>query len=81
MTARIKFEDLQGKPLGYVDQKGDKLVGSNKSMEFVIDDFMNIRPDADSEEFLKYYGTPSGRASYLFSKLVDSDDDKTEYPE
>lgn len=81
MTARIKFEDMQGKPLGYVDQKGDKLVPSNKSMEFLVDDFMDLRPDADAETFLKYYGNPDRRASYVFSKLVDSDDDTSTYPE
>lgn len=80
MSARIKFETLTGKPSGFVDLQGDKVVGSNSQMEFLIEDFYDLREDASAQDFIDYYGNPKRKTSFLYSKLVDSEDDTTNYP-
>ena len=81
MTARIKFEDLDGNPLGFVDHKGQSLVGSNKTTKYLIRDFMDVHESATADKFMKYYSSPTRRGGFLYSKLVDSDEDVTQYPE
>lgn len=82
MSARIKFEDIYGKALGYVELKGKKLVGSNEHMKAMAENWTDPEMNAGTpESFISKYSGSEQRSSFLYSKLVDSDDDDTEYPE
>lgn len=80
MTARIRFENLSGKALGYVEFKGKKLNGSNDVADRLIKDYFNVHEGASPQDFMSYYGNPNNSGSFLYHTLVDSEDDKDDYP-
>lgn len=81
MSARIKFEDMTGTALGYVDLKGKSLVGSTPQMDYLIKDWKDNTPGGGTVQgFMSHYGDPDNSGSFLYSTLVDSDTDETVYP-
>lgn len=80
MTARIRFENLSGKGLGYVDFKGKKLDGSNEMADYMIEGYFETHEGATPQDFMSFFGDPKNSGSFLYYTLVDSEDDKDDYP-
>jgi hypothetical protein len=81
MAARIRFEDMRGKALFHVDLKGKKLDPSDETADAFVQDWFNGKGEgASSSEFMTYFGNSENSGSFLYHKLVDSEDDQDDYP-
>lgn len=66
---KIEFIEIGDKPKGYVELQGKKLVGSNTSMQRLVDMWLN--DGRTVEEFVQYY--TDWTSGYLTSRLVPED--------
>lgn len=79
MTARIRFEDMTGKALGFVDYKGGKLHPS-KGVAGIAQYWETIEKKSP-QQFMEHYGKESNSTGRLNFRLLDSEDDQEDYPE
>ncbi len=79
MTARIRFEDMKGNALGFVDYKGGKLHPS-KGVAGIAQYWETIEKKSP-QQFMEHYGKESNSTGRLNFRLVDSEDDAEDYPE